>query len=376
MTPTTSNMLFAIAFGLYLVAMVASFLQMARVSASPERRRDVASWTGSGTALLTSVVTVAGVAVHASSVVVRAVAAGRVPLGNMYEYGSAIALVAVLVGVVLLRREHAHLVGFVIAAALLMMTSSLLLFTEPGPLVPALESYWLQIHVSAMMLSSAIFIVAFVATALYLVKDTAERRVAATDTFAGSTVGAARLATVAPPTSGAGVERPTSEAVFADARAQRDVLAAWPFPTIPFLSTVAFVGVVWRQPVAAMTAASVAAIIGAGAWYAIPHMAPAAALDRLAHRTSAFAFPIITFGIMCGAIWAEEAWGRYWGWDPKETGSFFTWLLYAAYLHARVTHGWRGRRAAWVGVVAFVALLVTYYAVNLFVVGLHSYAGI
>jgi ABC-type transport system involved in cytochrome c biogenesis permease subunit len=80
--------------------------------------------------------------------------------------------------------------------------------------------------------------------------------------------------------------------------------------------------------------------------------------------------------VIAGAIWAQEAWGRYWGWDPKETGAFFTWVLYAGYLHARSTRGWRGRKAAWVGVVAFLALAVTFYAVNLFVVGLHSYAGV
>jgi len=133
---------------------------------------------------------------------------------------------------------------------------------------------------------------------------------------------------------------------------------------------------VWRNPAAALAAGTVAALVGTGTWYAVPHLPPSATLDNLAYRVTAFAFPFFTFGIMAGAIWAEEAWGRYWGWDPKETGSFFTWVLYAAYLHARSTHGWRGRRAAWIGVIAFVALMVTYYAVNLWVVGLHSYAGV
>ncbi len=137
-----------------------------------------------------------------------------------------------------------------------------------------------------------------------------------------------------------------------------------------------FVLAVWRAFFPAMLAASAFALIGAGIWYAIPHLPPAAKLDNLAYRTTAFAFPLITFGIMCGAIWAEEAWGRYWGWDPKETGSFVTWTLYAAYLHARSTRGWRGPKAAWVGVIGFGALMITYYAVNLFVVGLHSYAGV
>jgi ABC-type transport system involved in cytochrome c biogenesis permease subunit len=158
--------------------------------------------------------------------------------------------------------------------------------------------------------------------------------------------------------------------------AQRDTLSPVVFPIVPFVTVAAFTIVVWRAPVAALLAGSVAALLGIATWYAVPHLPAAANLDALAHRIHTFAFPILTFGIIAGAIWAQEAWGRYWGWDPKETGSFFTWVLYAGYLHARSTRGWRGRRAAWVAVAAFVALAVTYYAVNLFVVGLHSYAGV
>ena len=99
----------------------------------------------------------------------------------------------------------------------------------------------------------------------------------------------------------------------------------------------------------------------------------AAALDRVAYRVIAFAFPIWTFAVIAGAIWAQEAWGRYWGWDPKETWSFVTWTIYAGYLHARSTAGWKGRRAAVIAVVGFISLLITYYAVNLWIVGLHSY---
>jgi ABC-type transport system involved in cytochrome c biogenesis permease subunit len=75
-------------------------------------------------------------------------------------------------------------------------------------------------------------------------------------------------------------------------------------------------------------------------------------------------------------MWAEESWGRFWGWDPKETASFLTWIAYAAYLHARATRGTRGRGAAWLGILAFAVLMFTYYAVNLVITGLHSYAGV
>ena len=99
-------------------------------------------------------------------------------------------------------------------------------------------------------------------------------------------------------------------------------------------------------------------------------------LDRMAYRTVAFGFPVYTFGIIAGAIWAEAAWGRYWGWDPKETWAFIAWVVYAAYLHARTTAGWRGRPAAWVNVVGLVVMIFNLLFVNMVSTGLHSYAGV
>ncbi|MGH3986738.1 MAG: c-type cytochrome biogenesis protein CcsB [Actinomycetes bacterium] len=102
----------------------------------------------------------------------------------------------------------------------------------------------------------------------------------------------------------------------------------------------------------------------------------AASLDRAAYRMHAFAFPIWTFAVIAGAIWAENAWGRYWGWDPKETWAFITWMVYACYLHARATAGWRGRKAAYVAVLGYVTFLFNYLVVNIWLVGFHSYAGV
>jgi cytochrome c-type biogenesis protein CcsB len=110
-------------------------------------------------------------------------------------------------------------------------------------------------------------------------------------------------------------------------------------------------------------------------WFA-PYLPSAATLDGLAYRTIALGFLAWTFGVISGAMWAEQSWGRFWGWDPKETASFVTWVVYAAYLHARATRGTRGRGAAWIGILGFAVLMFTYYAVNLVFVGLHSYAGL
>lgn len=99
-----------------------------------------------------------------------------------------------------------------------------------------------------------------------------------------------------------------------------------------------------------------------------------AALDRVAYRTITFAFPIWTFAVIAGAIWAESAWGRYWGWDPKETWSLIVWVIFAAYLHARVTAGWKGRSVALIAVLGFAAFLFNLFGVNIWISGLHSYA--
>ena len=97
-------------------------------------------------------------------------------------------------------------------------------------------------------------------------------------------------------------------------------------------------------------------------------------LDDLNYQSLTFGFPLLTLGIITGAIWAEYAWGRYWGWDPKETWSLITWFLYAALLHQRLTVGWRGRKAAIMAIVGFLAVLFTFLGVNLILPGLHTYS--
>jgi len=99
-------------------------------------------------------------------------------------------------------------------------------------------------------------------------------------------------------------------------------------------------------------------------------------LQVLTNRVVAFSFPLWTFAVVAGAIWAENAWGRYWGWDPKETWAFITWVIFAAYLHARSTAGWRGNRASWIAIAGWVSFLINYFGVNIFVNSLHSYAGV
>ena len=98
-------------------------------------------------------------------------------------------------------------------------------------------------------------------------------------------------------------------------------------------------------------------------------------LDEISYRAVMIGFPFLTLTIVLGALWANSAWGRYWGWDPKETASLVTWLIYGAYLHARVVRGWRGQRAAYLLLLGFAAVVFTYFG-NLFFGGLHSYSGL
>lgn len=99
-------------------------------------------------------------------------------------------------------------------------------------------------------------------------------------------------------------------------------------------------------------------------------------LDAIAYRSVALGVPLLALGIILGAWWGNSAWGRYWGWDPKETSALVTWLIYAGYLHVRGLRSWQGNRSAWLLVAGYAAVLFTYFAVNLVISGLHSYAGV
>ncbi len=238
---------------------------------------------------------------HVASVVARGLAAGRAPWGNMYEFATTGALAAVAAYLAFLRRQPVRDLGvWIIAVVTLTLGLAVtVLYTPAGALVPALNSYWLVIHVAAAIVSGGIFTVGATATVLYLLRERSDRR------------------------AGAGAR--TSAAT--------------------------------RRGYAA-------------------HLPPAATLEKVAHSAHVLAFPIWTFAVIAGAIWAEDSWGRYWGWDPKETWAFITWVLYAAYLHAQATAGWRGRKASWFALAGYTAFVFNFFGVNMWITGLHSYAGV
>jgi cytochrome c-type biogenesis protein CcsB len=239
-----------------------------------------------------------GMLAHLVAVVTRGLAVHRAPWGNMYEFITALTCVAaIFFGYIVVRHRAWSLGVFVMGAVVLALgLAETLIYTPAGPLVPALQSYWLSIHVTAMTLATGIFFVAAVLGVLYLVAERYRKRVAAGKAEPGN-------------------------------------------------------GLIARIPSAAQ-------------------------LDKLTYRTAIFGFPVWTFGVIAGAIWADQAWGRYWGWDPVETWAFITWVIYAAYLHARATAGWRGARAHYIQLLGFASLVTNMLVVQVFITGMHSYAGV
>jgi cytochrome c-type biogenesis protein CcsB len=313
-----SDTLFSIAVALYSVAVVAFSAQLAfgrrptrelvgagvgAGSDGPAASDGLAPEAGAGAAsagtarwgLVGVVVTGLGALAHAGVLVTRGLATDRLPWGNMYEFATAVVLVGVVAFLVLATRMPAvrSMGAFVLAPVVLALVAiGLFLYAEAGPLVAALRSSWLAVHVTTAILGFGIFFISGIASVLYLLR------------------------------------------LRHDARG------------------------------------------GQGGSSVVSRLPSAVTLDRVAHRTAVFGFPIWTFAVIAGAIWAESAWGRFWGWDPKETWAFIAWVVYAGYLHARTTAGWRGRPAAWVNVVGLGVMVFNLLYVNMVSTGLHSYAGV
>jgi len=231
----------------------------------------------------------AGLIVHSAALVLRTIESGHAPFTNMYESLSFLAWSAILAYIVIEGKFKIRKAGpyfMLIVIGLMALASSPLMPKEATPLVPALQSYWLWLHVSVTLIGEAFFAVGFVTSILYLAADSREKK------------GTAKESGVS-----------------------------------------------------------------------------AAKYDSVSYRCIAVGFPLFTLGgLVFGMVWAYNAWGRYWSWDPKETWSLITWFVFALYLHTRIVMGWKGRRSALVAIIGFLAALFTYFGVNYLLAGLHSYA--
>ncbi|MCC5948203.1 MAG: cytochrome c biogenesis protein CcsA [Nitriliruptoraceae bacterium] len=375
--PTTVMLYLASAFT-YLYALTTT------VGRRDEQRR------GHRARLIGGALAITGIGTHVAHEIVRGLAQNRLPLGNMFEVTSLMALVGVVVGLVYLQfiRKQPELHGFVMLGGSLVLGMAMLVYADPGPLMPILDTWWRTFHVSLLVGAMGIFTAAFIFMGLYLLRDTAELAVADARVRpgGGSTVGAAHVGDLevdgaTTPGSADGddeLERAQAAEYRAALRAGVPTvkLAVWTFVVTGSVSWVWWFADGWGTAglgrFLTVNLTMVAAALLAR-WF-VPYLPSTATLDGLAHRTVAFGFVMWTVGTIAGAMWAEVSWGRFWGWDPKETGAFLTWIAYAGYLHARATRGVQGRKAAWIGIGAFVVLMATYLIANYVIVGLHSYA--
>ena len=240
-----------------------------------------------------------GALLHGTGVVLRGIAASRVPWANMYEFsitGSFVVMVIFLVALAI--KDIRLLATFVSGFVLLILGSATAIFyVEVKSLMPALQSYWLVIHVTVAILATAFFNIAAALSIAYIFK------------------------------TAKWVEKSKLKAV----ATFRRILAL--FPSIE-------------------------------------------KIERLSYRFNIIGFILWSFTLIAGAIWAERAWHRYWGWDTKEVWTFIIWTIYAGYLHANATRGWTGKRSAWLSIIGFVAILFNFTVVNLFFKGLHVYSGL
>ena len=283
------------AMAVYTLAFLAFASHLARLSSEKNAKRASASKLERiGIALL-----ILAVLLHGTGVMLRGIAASRVPWANMYEFSITGSLVVVMIFLfALLVKDLRLLATFVSGFTLLILGGATSAFyVEVSSLMPALQSYWLVIHVLVAVLATAFFNIAAGLSITYLLK------------------------------TAKWVE--TSKAKFV--AALRRILAL--FPSIE-------------------------------------------KLERMAYRFNIIGFILWSFTLIAGAIWAERAWHRYWGWDTKEVWTFIIWTIYAGYLHANATRGWSGKRSAWLSLIGFLAILFNFIIVNQFFKGLHVYSGL
>ncbi len=260
------------------------------------------------------------------------------PLTNLYGSLSLFSAVAVLVFLIFAYKyDLSFLGGPVLAIAAISLGYATTWNEGYMPAVPALQSYWIKIHVPIVISAYASFMVAFCVSLLYLLKAGAEQRFSLKKSAVRGVA-----ASAGGPQIDLLIDAYAGNATSAIARTDTPALAQAAAANDPFA--------VWLM--------------------GLPSLAR---LDVLQYRIIAVGLPLLSLGIITGAMWAKEAWGAYWQWDPKETAALVSWIIYAAYMHLHTRSQWRGVRCAWVSVIGFVSIVFCYLGVNIWISGLHSY---
>ncbi len=299
---------------------------------------------------------------NAAALGYRWIVAGHAPWANQYESATMVAFGVLAVFAYFEREAQLPVLGLlVLPAAMVAIAAANLLpqqYKHISPLMPALQSYWLKIHVSCMLTSYGAFASTFALSLLYLVRTGAWTRRTTWIALA-----------IASPLAGwfFGYVHQSARSDF------------WNWLMARLGGTELASGDTAKAYAVCAAGALAVGMLLAAALQLLPaslaeSLPPAETLDELNYRSVAIGFPLLTLGIILGAVWGHVAWGRYWGWDPKETWAFISWLIFAFFLHMRVFGGWGGKKIAWVGLIGAGSIVFTYWGVNFLLSGLHAYA--
>lgn len=409
-----SRILFGLAFACYLVATVVYVARLVRRSrvrgisggeaTSPlPPETPPARAPGDRLATWGSRMMAAGVLLHSAAIISRWVASGVAPVSNMYEYMSLTGW-SVMIFYALLDYRHRlpSLGAFVAPVGVVVIAYASVFPSQVQPLVPALQSYWLVLHVALAAFGEGAFAVGFAAALLYLLRTRAKNRweewglevtigmgmvlVAFISLALGFKLGGYQAMVADPVRGPVAYGLPPLVAPSGTLPGEAGTWLGIPLPLGDAPAWLAGVNAARKLNTLIWSLGGGLVLYGLGRllfrqpiWRRTARLAEgmnSRVLDEVSYNAIAAGFPLFTLGgLAFGMVWAQKAWGSYWSWDPKETWALISWLFYAGYLHLRISRGWIGRPAAWAAVLGFLVIMFTLVGVNLLIVGLHSYAG-
>ncbi|MFD1849700.1 c-type cytochrome biogenesis protein CcsB [Oceanobacillus bengalensis] len=347
--------------------------------------------------------TIIGFAAQLVYFITRWIAGGHAPVGNMFEFITFLGMSMILAFIIIYFIYKLSFLGlFALPIVMVIIAYGSMFPTEIAPLVPTLQSHWLYIHVTTVALGQGILFISMAAGLMYLIKqiDQTVRSkkniwlevviytlflfigfIVITSTFSllnysatfeypvGTNVATSEynLPAITSPKDGTLITEGVMEPLFETPTWMQGADAAKKFNTViwSFLTGTILYGLV-RLIIRKRVGAKLQPLL---------KNVKADLLDEIMYRSVTIGFPVFTLGgLIFAAIWAQEAWGRFWGWDPKEVWALVTWLFYAAFLHLRISRGWHGERSAWLAVIGFAIIMFNLIVVNLVIAGLHSYA--
>lgn len=391
MVDLSSNLLY-VAFILYLVG---TFLFGGAIRDKRKQYEKPSKW-----AKVAIIVTILAFAAHLGYFITRWIASGQAPVSNMFEFITAFSMMMVLAFIILYLIYKVAVLGlFTLPITLLIIAYASMFPTDISPLIPALQSDWLAIHVTTTALGSAILASSFVAGVIYLLRSIDQTK-PSKGTFWLEVIMYTIVATLAFVVITSIFRGMEYEAVYKWVnKNNQEVEMTYNLPSIvgpnqgelltdgKMEAIIEVPAIIEAGKLNTVIWSSMTGLLLYGALRMILRKRISAALqpltkninldlvDEIGYRSVTIGFPIFTLGALIFAmIWAQIAWTRFWGWDPKEVWALITWLFYAAYLHLRLSKGWHGEKSAWLGVIGFAIILFNLIFVNLIIAGLHSYA--